>query len=70
MKPKSSSYQKQDNFLYQDLLEQLNTKAPLLLLAKKISWEMFEKEFALLYADFGRPAKSIRFCRLALAQTA
>ena len=60
MKPKSSPQQKQGNFLYQDLLEQLNPKAPLLLLAKRISWEMFEREFVPLYADFGRPAKPIR----------
>ena len=60
MKPKSSPQQKQGNFLYQDLLEQLNPKAPLLLLAKRILWELFEREFAPLYADFGRPAKPIR----------
>ncbi len=60
MKPKPSSRLKQGNFLYQDLLEQLNPKAPLLLLAKKIPWASFEKEFAPLYADFGRPAKPIR----------
>lgn len=60
MKPKPSSRQKQGNFLYQDLLEQLNPKAPLLLLAKKIPWATFEKEFAPLYADFGRPAKPLR----------
>lgn len=60
MKPKTPSRQKQGNFLYQDLLEQLNPQAPLLLLAKKIPWEMFEKDFAPLYADFGRPAKPIR----------
>ena len=60
MKPKPPSQQKQGNFLYQDLLEQLNPKAPLLLLAKKIPWEIFEREFTPLYADFGRPAKSIR----------
>jgi IS5 family transposase len=60
MKPKPSSRQKQGNFLYQDLLEQLNPKNTLLLLAKKIPWEMFEREFAPLYADFGRPAKPIR----------
>lgn len=60
MKPKPSSRQKQGNFLYQDLLEQLNPKAPLLLLAKKIPWATFEKEFAPLYADFGRPATPVR----------
>lgn len=60
MKPKPSSRQKQGNFLYQDLLEQLNPKVPLLLLVKKIPWATFEKEFAPLYADFGRPAKPLR----------
>ena len=60
MKPKSHSSQRQGNFLYQDLLEQLNPKAPLLLLAKRIPWEIFEREFASLYADFGRPAKPVR----------
>ncbi len=60
MKPKTPSQQKQYNFLYQDLLEQLNPKDPLLLLAKQIPWEMFEKEFSVLYADRGRPGKPIR----------
>ena len=60
MKPKSPLRQKQGTFLYQDLLEQLNPKAPLLLLAKRIPWEAFEREFVPLYADFGRPAKPIR----------
>lgn len=60
MKPKSPSRQKQGSFLYQDLLEQLNPKAPLLLLAKRIPWEMFEREFFPLYAQIGRPAKPVR----------
>ena len=60
MKPKTPSQQRQYNFLYQDLLEQLNPKDPLLLLAKQIPWEMFEKEFSVLYADRGRPGKPIR----------
>ena len=60
MKPKPPSQQKQYNFLYQDLLEQLNPQNPLLLLAKRIPWEMFEKEFSVLYADRGRPGKPIR----------
>ena len=47
-------------FLYQDLLDQLNPKTPLLLLAKKIPWEKFEREFSALYADFGKPAKPVR----------
>ena len=56
----STLREKQGNFLYQDLLEQLNPKAPLLLLAKKLPWEMFERDFAPLYADKGHPAKPIR----------
>lgn len=59
MKPKNPSRQKQGTFLYQDLLEQLNPKAPLLLLAKRIPWELFEREFRALYAEIGRPAKPI-----------
>jgi IS5 family transposase len=60
MKPKPLSCRKQGNFLYQDLLEQLNPKAPLLLSAKKIPREVFERDFAPLYADGGRPARPIR----------
>ena len=60
MKPKTPPRQKQGNFLYQDLLEQLNPKDPLLLLAGKIPWEIFDREFSVLYAERGRPGKSIR----------
>ena len=60
MKPKPSSRQQQGNFLYKDLLDQLNPKQPLLLLAKKIPWQFFEEEFKPLYSENGRPAKSIR----------
>jgi IS5 family transposase len=60
MKPKSPPCQKQSHLLYQDLLEQLNPKVPLLLLAKKIPWEAFEREFSPFYAELGRPAKPIR----------
>jgi IS5 family transposase len=56
MKPKTPPRQKQGDFLYQDLQERLNPKAPPLLLAKEIPWKMFEQSFAPLYADFGRPA--------------
>ncbi len=39
----------------------LNHKHPLFILANKIDWEMFEREFFPLYcSDNGRPAKSIR----------
>jgi IS5 family transposase len=60
MKSKSPSRQKQGHLLYQDLLEHLNPKDPLLLLAQKLPWERFEKEFAPLYAKGGRPAKPVR----------
>jgi len=50
----------QGNFLFQDLLEQLNPRDPLLLLEKRIPWERFEAEFSELYSDAGRPAKPIR----------
>jgi IS5 family transposase len=55
-----SSRQKQGHFLYQDLLEQLNPRDPLLLLAKKIPWDSFEREFTPLYSRVGRQAKPIR----------
>ena len=60
MKPKAPLKHQQGNFLYQDLIDQLNPKHPLLLLAKKIPWEFFENEFRPLYSDIGRPAKSVR----------
>ena len=60
MKPKAPSREKQGCFLYQDLLEQLNPRHSLLALAKKLPWDLFEKEFAQFYATVGRPAKPIR----------
>ena len=45
---------------YKDLLEQLNPKNPLLLLAQNIPWEQFEHSFTSLYAERGRPAKPVR----------
>jgi len=50
----------QGNFLFQDLLDQLNPRDPLLKLAGSIPWERFEEEFAGLYARAGRPAKPVR----------
>ena len=60
MKPKPSSRQKQSHLLYQDLMEQLNPKHPLLILAQKFPWALFEKEFAQFYALVGRPAMPVR----------
>jgi IS5 family transposase len=60
MKPKSPSRQKQGHLLYPDLLDQLNPRTPLLVLSRKIPWEIFEREFAGLYSEVGRPAKPVR----------
>ena len=60
MKAKPDPRHSQASFLYQDLLDQLDPKDPLLLLAKKIPWEQLEKDFAPLYAECGRPAKPVR----------
>jgi IS5 family transposase len=60
MKSKTPSREKQGSFLYQDLMEQLNPKDPLLLLAKELPWERFEQDFAPLYSLVGRPAKPVR----------
>ena len=51
---------KQMNFLYIDLLDQLNPKHPLLKPAGNIPWDYFEAEFSPLYSPQGRPAKPIR----------
>jgi IS5 family transposase len=59
MKAKSRE-SRQGNFLYPDLLDQLNPAHPLLKLAKRIPWQRFEDEFAGLYSQAGRPAKPIR----------
>ncbi len=59
MKAKSRG-NRQANFLFPDLLDQLNPAHPLLKLAKRIPWQRFEDEFAGLYSQAGRPAKPIR----------
>jgi IS5 family transposase len=50
----------QPSFLPADLLEQLDEKHPLLMLANEIPWAYLEKEFRPLYSSIGRPAKPIR----------
>ncbi len=50
----------QGNFLYPDLIDQLNPRHPLLQLANKIDWSYFETEFAPLYSQLGKPNKHIR----------
>lgn len=59
MKAKSRG-DRQANFLFPDLLEQLNPAHPLLKLAKRIPWQRFEDAFAGFYSQAGRPAKPIR----------
>ncbi len=51
---------KQMNLLHANLLYQLNPKHPPLKLARKFLWDYFEKEFAPLYSDRGKPAEPIR----------
>jgi len=43
MKPKRISRKNQDNFLYPELMDQLNPKDPLLVLGKKIPWKKIEE---------------------------
>ncbi len=50
----------QQSFLHQNLLDQLNPKHPLLLLARQIDWSYFDAEFAPLYSHLGKPSKPIR----------
>ena len=56
----ASKNQEQRNFMYEGLAETLNPKHPLYQLNKRIPWDVFEKEFASLYINFGRPGKPIR----------
>jgi len=60
MKSKPPIHEKQGHLIYQDLLKQLNPRHPLLALAQKIPWSVFEEEFAQFYSSVGRPAKPIR----------
>lgn len=50
----------QQTFLHADLIDQLNPKNPLLQLARKLDWSIFENEFGPLYSDWGKPNKHIR----------
>ena len=60
MKAKAAPKYSQATFLYPDLIDQLNPKDPLLILAARIPWGRLEAEFAPLYAERGRPAKPVR----------
>ncbi len=50
----------QGNFLFADLIDQLNPKHPLLQLSKQIDWSVFDDEFSPLYSHLGKPSKHIR----------
>lgn len=50
----------QGNFLFADLIDQLNPKHPLLKLSEQINWSIFEDEFSPLYSHLGKPSKHIR----------
>ena len=50
----------QGNFLFADLLDQLNPKHPLLQLSRQIDWSVFDEEFSSLYSPLGKPSKHIR----------
>ena len=50
----------QNNFLFPNLLDQLDPKEPLLILGNRICWNYFEDEFKDLYSDIGKPALPIR----------
>lgn len=58
-KPKSRN-NPQGNFLFADLIDQLNPKHPLLQLAKQIDWSLFDETFSPHYSHLGKPAKHIR----------
>lgn len=50
----------QNNFLFPDLIDQLNPKHPLLQLSEQIDWGFLEAEFSSLYSHLGKPNKHIR----------
>jgi len=53
--------QNQKNIFRPLLKEFINPTHPLVILANRISWKEFEKEFKDLYSHLGQPAKPIRF---------
>ena len=50
----------QHSLVLKTLMDQLNPKDPLCLLAKRIPWEDLHAEFAGFYSEVGRPAKDTR----------
>jgi IS5 family transposase len=60
MLPSPSSENPQPGLFQPLLRDMLDSQDPLIALADAIDWSFFEKEFALFYAEEGRPAKRIR----------
>jgi|GEM_PF-6348202 len=61
MKSLSKEIPGQPNFISPDLIDQLNPKHRLVILANKISWQELEESLSVYYAaNYGRPAKPIR----------
>lgn len=60
MSQPSTPNTKQGNFLFADLMDQLNPKHPLLKLAEQIQWDVFEDAFSPFYSHLGKPSKHIR----------
>jgi IS5 family transposase len=60
MKPKPPLHEQQGHLLYQDLLQQLNPKHPLVVLSQNLPWAVFDDAFGRLYSSLGRPGKPIR----------
>ena len=50
----------QPNLFYGSLMDVLDSKDPLIVLADTIKWEIFETDFKKYYSKNGRPAKPIR----------
>ena len=59
MLPKTTK-KNQPNLFYGSLMDILDTNDPLIVLANRINWDIFEKEFKKYYSKKGRPAKPIR----------
>ena len=50
----------QHSLLQQTLMEQLNPKDPLIILASRIPWTELCNQFTRFYSEIGRPSKDIR----------
>lgn len=59
-KPKKPKQREQEDLSRSRLDQILDRQRPLYRLANQIDWLVFDKKFGSLYAEKGRPAKSIR----------